>query len=171
MLVRRGLLVSPTSAEGLFGRAGALLRRRHVPRAIQTYREAAKKAPHEPRYHNDLGVALLAAADRGGARTAFHRAAVLAANFPHPYYNLGILCREDGGGAAAAEKWFDEGLRRDPDRMAAHRYVARLYEDLFDDPERARRHYSAYVGEGGRDEEVLSRAAALGVRDLPRSCY
>src|SRR5262249_11977961 len=128
--VRRGVQVAPSSAEGRFLRAGALLRRRYVPRAIETYPEATVKAPGEPRYHTDPGVALLAAADREAARTAFLRAAELAADFPHPYYNLGILCREEGG-PAAAERWFEQGLRRDPDRLAAHRYLARLYEDLF----------------------------------------
>jgi archaemetzincin len=155
--LRRGLLVSPTSAEGRFQRAGALLRRRYLPRAIEVYREAAHKAPLEPRYHNDLGVALLQASDRDGARAAFRRATELSAAFPHPYYNLGILCREDGG-ADAAERWFSEGLRRDPDALAAHRYLGRLYEELFNDAGRAQRHYAAYVELGGSDAEVLARA-------------
>jgi tetratricopeptide (TPR) repeat protein len=159
--VRRGLVVSPSSAEGRFLRAGALLRRRYLPRAIQTYREATEKAPLEPRYANDLGVALLAASDRDGARAAFRRATELSADFPHPYYNLGILCREDGG-VDVAERWFAEGLRRDPEPLAAHRYLGRLYEDLFNDPQRARRHYAAYLALGGCEPDVVSRAHALG---------
>ena len=153
--VRRGLLTSPTSAEGCFLRAGALLRRRYLARAVEVYREATHKAPLEPRYHNDLGVALLQAADREGARAAFQRAAELCAAFPHPYYNLGILCREEdgGGGADLAERWFAEGLRRDPDPLAAHRYLGRIYEELFNDTLRARRHYSAYVQLGGCEVE------------------
>ncbi|MDE3097581.1 MAG: hypothetical protein KGK07_16465 [Chloroflexota bacterium] len=142
--VRQGLTVSPTSAEGRFLRAGALRRRRYLPRAIQTYREAVQRAPLESRYHNDLGVALLAVSDRAGARAAFHRASELSPDFPHPYYNLGILCREDGG-VEMAERWFAEGLRRDRDPLAAHRYLGRLYEDLFNDASRARRHYTTYL--------------------------
>ena len=160
--VRRGLWIAPSSAEGRVLRAGALLRRRYVPRAIQTYREATSKAPFEPRYFNDLGVALLAASDRDGAREAFRRASDLAADFPHPYYNLGILCREDGG-VDAAERWFAEGLRRDPDPLAAHRYLGKLYEDLFTDPARARRHSLAYLELGGNEPEVVARAWSLGV--------
>lgn len=159
--VRRGLLVAPTSAEGLFLRAGALLRRHYLPRAIELYREASRKAPLEPRYFNDLGVALLAGADRDGARAAFHRATELAADFPHPYYNLGILCREEGG-AGSAEGYFAEGLRRDPDPLSAHRYLGKLYEDLFHDAERARRHYAAYLELGGAEPDVVARAWALG---------
>jgi archaemetzincin len=158
--VRRGLGVGPQSAEGQFLRAGALLRRRYLPRAIETYRRATERAPLEPRYFNDLGVALLAAADREGARAAFRRATELSADFPHPYYNLGILCREDGG-ADAAERFFTEGLRRDGDPLAAHRYLGKLYEDLFGDTLRARRHYLAYLQLGGGDAEVVSRVWAI----------
>jgi len=163
--VRRGLTVGPQSAEGLFLRAGALLRRRYLPRAIDTYRSATEKAPLEPRYYNDLGVALLAAADREGARSAFRRATELSADFPHPYYNLGILCREEGG-AEAAERFFVEGLRRDGDPLAAHRYLGKLYEDLFGDLARARRHYLAYLQLGGNDAEVVSRVWALDERSV-----
>jgi archaemetzincin len=167
--VRRGLTVGPQSAEGHFLRAGALLRRRHLPRAIESYRRATDKAPLEPRYFNDLGVALLAVADREGARSAFRRATELSADFPHPYYNLGILCREEGG-AEAAERYFAEGLRRDGDLVAAHRYLGRLYDDLFGDHGRARRHYLAYLQLGGNDAEVVSRVWALDAESAaPRS--
>lgn len=122
--VRMGVQVAPMGAEGRFLRAGALLRRRYLARAIDAYREATEKAPIEPRYHNDLGVALLAAGDREGARAAFRQATELSADFPHPYYNLGILCREEGG-AEAAERFFAEGLRRDRDPIAAYGYSVR----------------------------------------------
>jgi archaemetzincin len=164
--VRRGLTISPSSAEGCFLRAGALLRRRYLPRAIERYREATEKAPLEPRYFNDLGVALLAAGDRDGARRAFRRATDLSAEFPHPYYNLGILCREEGG-ADAAERYFTEGLRRDPDPVAAHRYLGKLYEELFGDVGRARRHYRAYLELGGGEPEIVARAGALDGRAVP----
>lgn len=158
--VKLGVKVLPDTAEGYFLRAGALLRRRYIPRSIEMYRKAMEKAPLEPRYHNDLGVALLAAVDREGARKAFAQAAKLSAAFPHPYYNLGILCRDDGG-VQVAEKWFEEGLRRDPDRLAAHRYLGRLYEDLFDDSTRAFEHYKAYKKLGGFEDSVIDRYYAL----------
>jgi archaemetzincin len=161
--VRRGLLVSPSSAEGKFQRAGALLRRHFAERAIEAYRDATERAPLDSRYHNDLGVALLAVGERNAARASFMRAAELSSDFPHPYYNLGILCREEGG-AAAAERCFAEGLARDSDLVAAHRYLGKLYDQLFADPMRARRHYLAYLELGGDDSEIVARAAALGAQ-------
>jgi archaemetzincin len=161
--VRRGLTVAPSSAEGRFLRAGALLRRRYPARAVAAYREATRKAPLDARYQNDLGVALLTLADRDGARAAFRRAAELASDFPHPYYNLGILAREEGG-ALAAERCFAEGLARDADPMAAHRYLGKLYDELFGDPARARRHYLAYLELGGAEASIVARAWALGAR-------
>ncbi len=160
--VRRGLVVGPSSAEGLFSRAGALLRRHMPERAAVLYREATQQAPLEPRYHNDLGVALLSLADRTRARVAFLRAAELAGQFPHPYYNLGILYREETGGAEAAEACFREGLARDPDPIAGHRYIAKLYDELFGDALRARHHYRTYIELGGSEVEVVERARALG---------
>jgi archaemetzincin len=161
--VRRGVMVGPSSAEGRFQRAGALLRRRFPARAVAAYREATEKAPLEARYFNDLGVALLAVAERVEARRSFLKAAELAADFPHPYYNLGILAREEGG-PAAAEQCFDEGLKRDADPVAAHRYLGKLYDELFGDPARARRHYQAYLELGGAEAEIVARAWALGAR-------
>lgn len=161
--VRRGLTVAPSSAEGRFQRAGALLRRKLPERAAAAYREAALKAPLEPRYHNDLGVALLGLGARAEARAAFHRAADLAADFPHPFYNLGILCREEGR-VDEAEQCFAQGLARDADRVNAHRYLGKLYDELFSDAERARRHYLAYLELGGAEAEIVARASALGAR-------
>ncbi len=158
--VKLGVKVLPDTAEGYFLRAGALLRRRYLPRSIEMYRKAAEKAPLEPRYHNDLGVALLSAADREGARKAFARATELSATFPHPYYNLGILCREDGG-VQVAETWFNKGLQLDLDQLAAHRYLGRLYEDLFNDTTRAFEHYQAYKKLGGMEGDVIDRYYAL----------
>jgi archaemetzincin len=157
---RRGLQVSPQSAEGRFLRGGAYLRRRQLEQAARAYRDAVALAPGEARYHNDLGVALLSLGQREDARRAFGRATDLASDFPLPYYNLGILCRDEGGVEAAAE-YFALGLARDRDPVAAHRYLGRLYEELFDDLERARHHYLAYLQLGGREDEVVARAQAL----------
>lgn len=161
--VRRGAMVAPSSAEGRFQRAGALLRRHMPERAVQAYRESVQQAPVEPRYHNDLGVALLAVGERESARRAFERAAELSNDFPHPFYNLGILCREEGG-AEAAERCFAEGLARERDLVAAHRYLGKLYDELFSDPARARRHYLAYLELGGDEADIVARALSLGAR-------
>ena len=161
--VRRGLTVAPSSAEGKFQRAGALLRRKMPRRAVDAYREATAKAPLEARYHNDLGVALLGLGDRVDARAAFHRAADLACDFPHPFYNLGILHREEGL-VDEAERCFSLGLSRDADPVNAHRYLGKLYDELFADAARARRHYLAYLELGGAEAEIIARAWALGAQ-------
>ena len=166
--VRRGTLVSQSSAEGRFLRAGAFLRRHYPARAAEAYRDAATQSPFEPRYHNDLGVALLSLERRSEARTAFRHAADLAADFPHPYYNLGILCREEGG-VEAAERHFADGLARDPDPLSAHRYLGKLYDELFADPERARKHYLAYIELGGGDSEIIVRSRVLDARSKERN--
>ena len=44
---------------------------------------------------------------------------------------------------------------------AAHRYVAKLYEELFRDRDRALRHYLLYLAVGGREADVLARIHAL----------
>lgn len=168
--MRRAVKIGATSAEGYFLRAGAALRRRQMADAIGFYRDAAARAPMEPRYHNDLGVALLAAADREEARRAFLRATELAADFPHPYYNLGIICREGGESIEVAERYFTAGLLRDPDPLSAHRYLGKLYDELFGDRERALRHFNAYMARGGTDSDVIYRAEMLG-GTIPDSVY
>jgi archaemetzincin len=75
--VRGGLTVAPWSARGRWERGMALLRRREFARAAAMFEHAVRCAPNEPRYYNDLGIALLSAGDRQGARIAFQRAAEL----------------------------------------------------------------------------------------------
>jgi archaemetzincin len=76
--IRGGLQVAPWSARGRWERGMALLRRREFTRAAVAFEHASRCAPREPRYLNDLGVALLSAGDREGARAAFCRATELA---------------------------------------------------------------------------------------------
>jgi archaemetzincin len=77
--VRDGLQVAPWSARGRWGRGMALLRRRDFVRAAVELEHAVNCAPLEARFHNDLGVALLASGRRSEAREAFRRAAELGA--------------------------------------------------------------------------------------------
>ncbi len=159
---RRAFVISPTSAEGRFRRAGAFLRRKYPAKAAVAYRDAVRLNPKNAHYRNDLGVALLAAADKRGARDEFRRAAELdQTNFPHPHYNLGIVTREDDGDAIAAEQYFSEGLKRDRDPIVAHRYLGQIYDTLFGDTERALRHYQAYLDLGGSDPEISIRVWVL----------
>ena len=158
--VAKALQLKPGSAEDAFIRAGALLRRRRLAKAVKSYLIATEKAPLEPRYWNDLGVASLSIGDSHRAKLAFERAVELAAAFPHPYYNLGILSHRESG-ADSAEAYLNQGLSRDTNPVAAHRYLGRLYEELFGDRARAFEHYAAYVDMGGTEHEVIEKYVAL----------
>ena len=75
--VRRSLALAPWSARGRWERGMALLRRREYARAAEWLGHAVTCAPSEPRFWNDLGVALLASGDRERSRDAFRRASEL----------------------------------------------------------------------------------------------
>jgi archaemetzincin len=77
--VRQSLAVAPWSARGRWERGMALLRRHDFTRAADWLEHAARCAPTEARFWNDLGVALLAAGDRERSRAAFRRAVELGA--------------------------------------------------------------------------------------------
>jgi archaemetzincin len=80
--VRGGLDVAPWSGRGRWERGMSLLRRRQFARAAASFEHAVRCAPNEGRYYNDLGVALLQAGDRDGARRAFCRATDLGYRRP-----------------------------------------------------------------------------------------
>ncbi|MDO8584002.1 MAG: tetratricopeptide repeat protein [bacterium] len=153
--VRQGLRVNPHSAEAAYRRGGALLRHRRLPEAIAAYGMAIKKNSRKAEYWNDLGAALHRSGQKDAARDAFFTATIPGADYPRPYYNLGILCYEDGSVEKAA-RWFEEGLNHDPNKRDGHKFVGKLYDD-FKDPARARRHYKEYVNSGGEDQEVVRR--------------
>ena len=154
--VRYSKVISALSAEGRFQRGSAYQRRQQYERACHAFRDALALSPDDARCMNDLGVALLSAGKRQAAREAFQLAADLSEYFPHPYYNLGILCQKDGG-AEAAEFYFDLALSRASDQLDAHRYIGTLYEEFFNDPARALEHYRAYTDLGGQEQEILER--------------
>jgi archaemetzincin len=153
-----------SSAESLFELAGSYMRRRRYGRAVAAYTAACARAPENPHFANDLGVALLATGDRDGAAAAFQRAIGLAPELPHAYYNLGIVFRE-GGDVVTADRFFGEALSRDPDLRQAHRYLGILHQDYFQDPPRARAYLERYVALGGEDGEVRRRLRQI-ERDL-----
>jgi archaemetzincin len=153
-----------SSAEALFELAGSYMRRRRFGRAVAAYTAACGRAPENPHYANDLGVALLATGDRAAAAVAFQRAVVLCPELPHAYYNLGIVFRE-GGDVATADRFFAEALLRDADLRQAHRYLGILHQDYFQDPPRARAYLERYVAMGGEDVEVRRRLRQI-QRDL-----
>ncbi|MBI4280861.1 hypothetical protein HY628_01530 [Candidatus Uhrbacteria bacterium] len=160
--VRSGLSVALMSAEWYFQRAGALIRRSRPPaQAIQYFEQAIALAPGRANYHNDLGVALMLADDWQGAEKAFERAIECGADFPHPYYNLGVLQNKKGWNAVA-ERWFEKGLWHDPDRLEGYRYVGKIFEELFGDNHRALKYYQLYLHNGGGyDWEIKERVRLL----------
>jgi archaemetzincin len=76
--VRESLAVAPWSPRGRWERGRAFFRRGDYARAVVAFEAAVRASPLEPRYHNELGAALLAGGDREGARAAFGRATELA---------------------------------------------------------------------------------------------
>lgn len=157
-MVQRGLSIQPTSAEGYFLRAGALRRQRYFLDAINCYLQAVERVPTEARYWNDLGVAYLAVGDQGRAKEMLTRACASENTVPDSFYNLGIIECDD---PSAAERYFLEGLRRDPDQLRASQYLGNVYDKLFNNPEGALRHYQRYIDLGGSDPETWSRAWAM----------
>jgi archaemetzincin len=166
--VRLGLAVPLDGAEALFERASSLMRRRRFAKAVSIYGAAIVRAPHNPSYHNDLGVALLALGDRAAAGQSFTRALELKPDYPHPYYNLGIVARENGE-IEQADEYFSEALRREADVRAGHRYLGLLHHDFFHDPVRAVFHLRRYAEMGGNEREVLARLAGLASERAPAS--
>ena len=153
-----------SSAESLFELAGSYMRRRRFGRAAAAYTAACARAPENPHYANDLGVALLATGDRVAAAGAFQRAVLLCPDLPHAYYNLGIVFRE-GGDIGTADRFFAEALVRDGDLRQAHRYLGILHQDYFQDPPRALAYLERYVALGGEDHDVRRRLRQI-QRDL-----
>jgi predicted Zn-dependent protease len=143
-------------AESLFELAGSYMRRRRYAKAVAAYSAACALDPPNPHYANDLGVALLAIGERGGAARTFERAIFLNPELPHAYYNLGIVFRESGD-VRQADKLFTEALSRDPDIRQAHRYLGILHQDYFQDPSRALAYLERFVALGGEDLEVQRR--------------
>lgn len=156
--IRDNQAVRPESAEGLFRKAGAYMRRRHyTDKAKMLYQKAFDINP-DPKYLNDLGVAQLALNEREAAQASFKRAAELDGALPHPFYNLGILLGKED--KEKADKYFEDGLARDPDPINAEKYVGKLYEQLFNDREKAMKHYQRYVDLGGTDRGIALELAA-----------
>jgi tetratricopeptide (TPR) repeat protein len=152
-IVRSNQDISSTSSEGIFRRAGATLRRYRTEDAIELYKEASLKKPTDARFVNDLGVAQLSLGDNAEARKSFIRAIGLSASFPHPYYNLAILSKDN---AEEADKYLNQGIKVDPDPTAAHLYVGKLYDQIFYNKKKAANHYQAYLDMGGNNPEVSS---------------
>jgi archaemetzincin len=149
----------------LFELGGSHMRRRRYARAAAAYAAACRREPDNAHYHNDHGVALLALGERAAAARAFQQAVRLRPTMPHAYYNLGIVARERGD-VGTADYFFGEALKRDGDRVAAHRYLGILHQDYFHDSGRAREHLERCRMLGGTDPDVTRRLAALTGRVL-----
>ncbi len=78
--------------------------------AVTAYRQLADRHATEAVRHLDLGVALMAAEDRAGAREAFTRAVTLDAQLPAAHVRLGVLDVQEGHTARAFAS-LDEAVR------------------------------------------------------------
>ena len=82
--------------------------------ACALYREAVKVAPQSARAQLNLGIALAALGDEGGAVAAYEQALKLDAANPFAAYNFGKL-RYERGQHADAERLLRQALRAKPD--------------------------------------------------------
>jgi Tfp pilus assembly protein PilF len=83
---------------------------------------AVKAVPGSAANHNNLGIALLRAADPDGAAREFERAIALDPRLPGPWYNMAILERWYRLDRTAAAQRFQQYWARshaDPDSLAA----------------------------------------------------
>lgn len=86
--------------------------------AIRAAQALAARAPEDPRTLLLAAAGLLAAADPGAARALIDRAIRLQPKEAVPWVSLGLL-EASQGDAAAAERAFDEALRRAPGNVDA----------------------------------------------------
>ena len=94
-------------------------------RALEQLRLALAQNPYYAEIQNDLGVGLLRAGDREGARQAFGRAARGRREFVDPLLNLAALAIESGD-PVEARSWLERALERDPSSDRARTLLARL---------------------------------------------
>jgi len=111
------------------GRIGSALVMLHIqqgqPRAAVGVAEALIKANKpNPQAYNLLGIAKAAAADFGGARTAYEKALSLAPNFDAARLNLGKL-ETAAGRHDVAQRHFAQLIKRNPRHSQAQYELAR----------------------------------------------
>jgi tetratricopeptide (TPR) repeat protein len=98
------------------------LRGRSADSAVKLTQVAVKAVPGSAANHNNLGIALLRAADPDGAAREFERAIALDPRLPGPWYNMAILERWYRLDRTAAAQRFQQYWARshaDPDSLAA----------------------------------------------------
>lgn len=87
--------------------------------AIQHYQKAVKIAPGFYMAHNNLGSAYLSKAEFPAARKEFEQASALNQSDAAAYFNLSNVCMLMGE-LAEAQRYLDEGKRRQPDSPLAN---------------------------------------------------
>jgi tetratricopeptide (TPR) repeat protein len=98
------------------------LRGRSADSAVKLTQAAVKAVPGSAANHNNLGIALLRAADPDGAAREFEKAIALDPRLPGPWYNMAILERWYRLDRAAAAQRFQQYWSRshaDPDSLYA----------------------------------------------------
>ena len=95
-----------------------------MSQSIVELREASKLKPNDPRYHLELGTALLKNGDLGSAQEALRTAIRLKPDYSIAILNLGIALANKGdqNGAVAA---FREAIKRDAKNASAHHALGR----------------------------------------------
>ncbi|HLY37998.1 MAG TPA: tetratricopeptide repeat protein [Candidatus Binatia bacterium] len=95
---------------------------------VSIWSDATRKVPSNPRAHNNLGNALLAAGDDDGAFRELTEAVRLEPDYAEAHYNLGNVYFRNGQRAEAARS-YGEALRIDPELAPAHLNLGSLWFD------------------------------------------
>jgi len=131
---------------------------------LRLWSDSVKKAPHNSRGWQNLGVARMERDDLHGAREAFERARGLGPNWPYTYMNLAVLDMREGR-LADALRAADEAVRTGPRLGLAHYYRGQALEKLDRKEDAARAYRDALAMHPGLRE--AEQALALLVADAP----
>lgn len=96
----------------------ALLQSGNSAEALNALERAVEIAPHEAKYHNNLGSTLVALGRDAEAKAAFAQSAAIAPDYAEAVYNLGVIDYR-AGRLTEAEAFFRRAIEIDPTHAEA----------------------------------------------------
>lgn len=145
---RQGIKVGrervPGTAMWHYMRGHSHLDRGQFARAVLHFERAVEASPANAQMLNDLGVALLRRGDRARALWHFREASALEPGFINALYNEGLVF-VSAGDAGMARLAFEQVVATDAEWGLAHRQLGVLFQEAFNDQDRALEHFEAYL--------------------------
>jgi tetratricopeptide (TPR) repeat protein len=134
--------------------------RNHVYRsALSLWQDTVAKCPENPRAHNNLGIALVAAGHTEQGMAEFRRTIALQPNHGFAQFNLGVELLKQGQLADAA-RHFQAALAADPHYVSAHINLGQTFARLGRTDE-AIAHYRAALAQEPGAQDARTNLAAL----------